>query len=180
MFGLSVKKLSKIFLTHVISSIVVILSLYSSVLTLPYVLPPKRLLHYPLLYGLIVTLILDGLQVGVQLASLVEWKDSPILLLYYFQYDPDEEIPHIILDPTKSIIGVLSLLSLLLGGYILWPFYFILGLIYAYNVYMVSDIPSLIPKILDELSRTISPLMASFFMVWVISILVIEKRYISK
>ncbi|MHA1626720.1 MAG: hypothetical protein ACTSVF_05935 [Candidatus Asgardarchaeia archaeon] len=180
MFSLNVKKFSRIFLTHVVSSIVVILSLYSSVLTLPYVLPPKRLLHYPLLYGLMVTLILDGLQMGVQLASLLEWKESPILLLYYFQYDPDEEVPHIILDPTKSIIGVLSLLSLLLGGYILWPFYLILGLIYAYNVYMASDIQSFIPKILDELSRTISPLMASFFIVWVISILVIEKRYISR
>ena len=180
MLGLKIKKFSKVLLTHILSLIIVILSLYSSVLTLPYVLPPKRLLHYPLLYGLIVTLVLDGLQMGVQLTSLLERKESPILLLYYFQYDPDEEIPHIILDPTKSIIGVLSLLSLLLGGYILWPFYFLLGLLYAYNLYMASDIPSFIPKILDELSRTISPLIASFFIIWVISILIIERRYISR
>lgn len=177
----TIKTLFRFTITHFVALFLSTSAFYATSFLLEYIVPPQRLLHYPLIYGILLLIPLIGVQLGLQLYALFTLDDCPILLTYYFQY-ADRDIPHPILDPTKSNIGLVVLVLLLIGGYIAWPAYTIYGIILSYSIYFTENplTSEYISYLIESLSLAVSPLLLILALLIAISILLIERRYISK
>ena len=172
-------------ITHLISILLITASFYAISISYNFVFPPDSILDWYFIYGIIVTLPLIGVQFGIQLYSLIGLESTPILLIYYFQHDADEPLPHPILDPIKSKIGLLALVLLLIGGLIAWPVYFLYGLYLWYEFYFSllppSKItPTYLKNLTERVASTIPPLLGIFLVLIALSVALIERRYISR
>ena len=151
-------------MTHFISLFLSTSAFFATSFLLEHAIPPKEIWHYPLIYGIILLIPLIGIQLGLQLYALFTLDECPVLLFYYFQYS-DDEIPHTILDPTKSNIGLIVLILLLIGGYMAWPIYSIYGLILSYDIYFTENplTTEYITYLVKSLALTISPLLCLLY-----------------
>ena len=179
----STRKWMGFIITHAISIVLIVASFYAISISYDFVFPPSSILDWYFIYGIIVTLPLIGVQFGIQLYSLFNHESTPLLLVYYFQHDADIPLPHPILDPIKSRIGLLSLVLLLIGGLIAWPIYFVYGVYLWYEFYF--SLPSKITPIYlryltERVASTIPPLLGIFLILIALSVALIERRYISR
>ncbi|MGQ4833013.1 MAG: hypothetical protein ACP6IS_03810 [Candidatus Asgardarchaeia archaeon] len=179
---LNIKNLIHFLASHIITYLLSYFTLYAIILFLPYILPPQRLLYLPVLYAVIILIPLISIQVGVALNELIRLRPVPILLIYYFLYDPDEDLPNPELDPIKSEIGLVTLFLLLAGGYIAWPVFFAYGLITTYEVFGKSFVlsPEFIRGYLEQVAFAIPPFLGILLLILILSVFTIERRYISR
>ena len=176
------KQIVYFLVSHALTYLLAYFTLYAIILFLPYVLPPQRLLYIPVLYAIVILIPLISIQVGVALDELLRLKPAPILLIYYFLYDPDEDLPNPALDPIKSKIGLVTLGLLLAGGYIAWPVFFAYGLITTYDIFGKSFTlsPEFIRGYLEQVAFAIPPFLGILLLVLILSVFTIERRYISR
>jgi hypothetical protein len=85
------------------------------------------LLGFLVFYSWVLTLLVLPIQAGMQIWSLVRLEPTPILVSYYFQYDPTTNLPHRVLDPVQSRIGLITVVILIIGGIVAWPIYSFYG-----------------------------------------------------
>ncbi|MCD6483595.1 MAG: hypothetical protein J7L47_00630 [Candidatus Odinarchaeota archaeon] len=177
------RKILSFIITHTLSIALIAASFYAISISYDFVIPPISILDWYFVYGIIVTLPLIGVQFGIQLYSAFNRESTPILLIYYFQYDADAPLPHPILDPIKSKIGLLSLVLLLIGGLIAWPIYFLYGIYLWYEFYfsLPSEItPTYLRYLTKRVASAIPPLLGIFLILIALSVALIERRYISR
>ena len=170
-------------ITHSLSIALIAASFYAISISYNFVIPPNSILDWYFVYGIIVTLPLISIQFGIQLYSLFNREATPILLVYYFQHDADAPLPHPVLDPIKSKIGLMSLVLLLIGGLIAWPIYFLYGIYLWYEFYfsLPTEItPIYLRHLTERVASTIPPLLGIFLILIALSVALIERRYISR
>ncbi len=80
-----------------------------------------------LIYSWGLTLLVLPIQAGVQIWSLLRIQPTPLLIVYYFQFEPSRELPHQFLDPVRSRIGLATVIVMLIGGIVAWPIYSFYG-----------------------------------------------------
>lgn len=88
---------------------------------------PVAVLEIMLLYAWMLTLLILPIQAGIQIWSILRLRPTPLLLLYYFQHDETRDLPHRVLDPVRSRIGLITVIILLIGGIVAWPIFSIYG-----------------------------------------------------
>ena len=178
----SLKKVLEFIVSHIAVYVLSYLTLYSTIIFLPLVLPPQRLLYIPVLYAIVILIPLIAIQLGVAIHELIRLKPAPVLLIYYFLFDPDKDLPHEALDPTKSGIGLASLILLLSGGYIAWPVFTLYGLLTMYEIYgaQFSPTPEFIRMYVEQIAFAIPPFLAILLLILILTVLTIERRYISR
>ena len=171
-------KLIKYIALHAFTFLMVIVPLYAVTITLPLIFPPRELFDLILLYGSAICLLLLPIQTGLQLDALIRFDLPPFLLSYYFQYDVDKKLPHEVLEPVKSRLGVLVLILLLAGGYVAWPFFIVYGFILVYMKFIQYEFykPENIMILVDKLSRLFPSLLMALFLFIVFSVFAIQRR----
>jgi len=151
------------FLLHTISLILIVFPAYAIFITLEEISPPKEVLDIFFIYGAILCIILFPIQLGLQFGALSLREKPPILLAYYFQYE--EKLPHDVLDPIRSRIGTVSLLGLLLGGYVAWPLYTLLGMAIVFVHFRQGDpSPLEIEQIITRFLKAIPPVFLAYLL----------------
>ena len=175
---LNLTKLIKYVVFHLFTFLMVIIPLYAVTITLPLNFPPEELFDLILLYGSAVCLLLLPIQAGLQLDALIRFDVPPFLLSYYFQYDVDKKLPHEVLEPVKSHLGVVVLILLLAGGYVAWPFFIAYGLVLVYMKFVQYELykPENITILVDKLSRIFPSLLIALFLFIVFSVFAIQRR----
>ena len=149
------------FLLHLISLIFIVFPAYAIFITLEEISPPNGFLDIFFIYGAILCIMLFPIQLGLQFGALSLREKPPILLAYYFQYE--EKLPHDVLDPMKSRIGAVSLLGLLLGGYVAWPLYTFLGMVIVFvNFWRGDPSPLEIEQIITRFLQAIPPVFLAY------------------
>lgn len=144
------------FLLHTTSLILIVFPAYAIFITLEEISPPNGFLDLFFIYGAILCIILFPIQLGLQFGALSLRETPPLLLAYYFQHEA--KLPHEVLDPIKSRIGAVSLLGLLLGGYVAWPLYTILGMVIVFVHFWRGDpSPLEIEQIIRRFLKAIPP-----------------------
>lgn len=171
-------KLLEYIVLHVFVFLMVIIPLYAVTITLSLIFPPDGFLDLLLLYGSTLCLLLLPVQTGLQLDSLIRFDFPPFLLSYYFQYDVDKKLPHDILEPVKSRLGVIVLILLLAGGYVAWPFYTAYGFILIYMKFIQYEPwkPESLIILVDKISKVFPTLLIAFFLFIVFSVFTIQRR----
>lgn len=120
-----IRHMAQILLSHLITGLLTFLAMYG-VANIGLVLPVS-VFEWMLLYSWVITFLLLPIQAGVQIWSLLQRRSTPLLLVYYFQYDATANLPHRFLDPVQSRIGLVTVVILLVGGLIAWPIYAFYG-----------------------------------------------------
>jgi len=176
MFNLT--KLIKYAVFHAFALMMAIVPLYAITVTLPLIFPARELFDLILLYGSAICLLLLPIQTGLQLDALIRFDSPPFLLSYYFQYDVDKKLPHDVLEPVKSRLGVLVLILLLAGGYVAWPFFTVYGFILIYMKFVQYELyrPENIVILVDKLSKLFPSLLIALFLFIVFSVFAIQRR----
>lgn len=175
---LDLAKIVKYIVLHVFTFLMVIIPLYAVTITLPLIFPPREFFHLVLLYGSAICLLLLPIQSGLQLDALIRFDLPPFLLSYYFQYDVDKKLPHEVLEPVKSRLGVLVLILLLAGGYVAWPFFTAYGFVLVYMKFVQYEFykPENIMILVDKLSKLFPSLLIALFLFIAFSVLAIQRR----
>jgi len=175
---LNLTKLIKYVVFHLFTFLMVVIPLYAVTITLPLIFPPKELFDLILLYGSAICLLLLPIQTGLQLDALIRFDLPPFLLSYYFQYDVDKKLPHDVLEPVKSRLGVIVLILLLVGGYVAWPFFIAYGLVLVYMKFVQYELyrPENITILVDRLSKLFPSLLMALFLFIVFSVFAIQRR----
>jgi len=120
-----IRRIGEGFLSHVFTGLLTFLAMYG-VANIGLVFP-VGVVEWMLLYSWGITLLVLPIQAGVQIWSLLQRQATPLLLIYYFQYDTTTNLPHRFLDPVQSRIGLATVVILLIGGLIAWPVYVFYG-----------------------------------------------------
>ena len=120
-----IRGIGRVVLSHIITGILTFLAMYG-VANIGLVFP-VGVVEWMLLYSWVITLLVLPIQAGVQIWSLLQRQSTPLLLIYYFQYDTTTNLPHRFLDPVQSRIGLATVVILLIGGLIAWPIYAFYG-----------------------------------------------------
>jgi hypothetical protein len=120
-----IRRMGEGLLSHVVTGLLTFLAMYG-VANIGLVFP-VGVFEWLLLYSWGLTLLVLPIQAGVQIWSLLQRQSTPLLLVYYFQYDATTNLPHRFLDPVKSRIGLVTVIFLLIGGLIAWPIYAFYG-----------------------------------------------------
>lgn len=120
-----IRRIGQGLLSHVITGLLTFLAMYG-VANIGLVLP-VGVFEWLLLYSWCITLLVLPIQAGVQIWSLLQRQYTPLLLIYYFQYDATTNLPHRFLDPVQSRIGLATVVILLIGGLVAWPIYAFYG-----------------------------------------------------
>jgi len=171
-------KLVKYIILHAFTFVMVVIPLYAVTITLPLIIPPKEFFHLVLLYGSFLCLLLLPIQTGLQLDALIRFDLPPFLLSYYFQYDVDKKLPHDVLEPVKSRLGVVVLILLLAGGYVAWPFFAVYGFILIYMKFIQYELwkPENLIILVDKVSKVFPTLLIALFLFIVFSVFTIQRR----
>jgi len=156
----------------------VVIPLYAVTVTLPLIMPLGEFFDLVLLYGSFLCLLLLPIQTGLQLDALIRYDLPPFLLSYYFQYDVDKKLPHDVLEPVKSRLGVIVLILLLAGGYVAWPFFAVYGFILIYMKFIQYELwkPENLIILVDKLSKVFPTLLIALFLFIVFSVFTIQRR----
>ena len=175
---LKLMKLTKYIILHAFTFVMVVIPLYAVTVTLPLIMPPEEFFDLVLLYGSFLCLLLLPIQTGLQLDALIRYDLPPFLLSYYFQYDVDKKLPHDVLEPVKSRLGVIVLILLLAGGYVAWPFFAIYGFILIYMKFIQYELwkPENLIILVDKLSKVFPTLLIALFLFIVFSVFTIQRR----
>ncbi|MHA1917371.1 MAG: hypothetical protein ACTSUV_03545 [Candidatus Ranarchaeia archaeon] len=148
-------KILPFFFLHAINLLGIIIAFYSVAITVGSlwgtiaVGETIELINFLRVYGGILCSILLPIQLGLGVNAFLKRENPIFLLTVYFTHD-QKELPSELLDPTKSNIGVLILVLLLIGGYIAIPVYLIFGLwtmsflMIGINFYSIDDLLSII------------------------------------
>jgi hypothetical protein len=88
---------------------------------------PASLTDIMMLYSWVLTVLVLPIQAGVQVWSAIRLEPTPFLIFYYFQHDATHNLPHRFLDPVRSRIGLVTVITLLIGGLVAWPVYAVYG-----------------------------------------------------
>ncbi|MHA1595482.1 MAG: hypothetical protein ACTSXJ_04430 [Candidatus Baldrarchaeia archaeon] len=164
---------------HIISVVFIGLAFIGITEAFPHIFPPSSLSDMLFLYALVICAVLLPIQAALQAISLIRLEIPPFLLTYYFQYDPDEELPHQVLDPTFSKLGVAILLMLLGGGYLAWPVFaaygaYVILLVFARRTIVnIEDMKMLAVR---YIVKTFTPMLVAFFIFIMFVVIAFEWR----
>ena len=130
-----IQRLGSFIGSHLVSGILTFLAMYGvanvglalQIILLEVVPQYAWILAILLFYSWILTLLVLPVQAGIQIWSLLRLQPTPLLIFYYFQYGPTDNLPHRFLDPVQSRIGLITVLILLFGGLVAWPIYSFYG-----------------------------------------------------
>jgi hypothetical protein len=151
------------------------------IVSIPIVIDPinsQPFLNILLLdYMILHTLFLLSIQIGVQILEITRKKLPSLLVLYYFRFGDQETIPEDILDPIKSKLAVIIILLILSGGFVIYPFFAVLGFsILLVRLPIIFLNPTSIITFFDIFLNLIPPLTLLFVLVIVLSIVLVEFR----
>ncbi len=161
--------------SHILSGVLTVLAMYG-VANVGLVFPVS-LLDIMMLYSWILTLLILPIQAGVQVWSALRLAPTPVLLLYYFQYDATSTLPHHFLDPVRSRTGIFTVFILLLGGLVAWPVYTIYGALlliarFGLRIFAIDFLVQLV----QAMAIGVSGIFVAYFIVASLAIIFVQWR----
>ncbi|MFX1474374.1 MAG: hypothetical protein ACFFCO_02705 [Promethearchaeota archaeon] len=111
--------------SHLVTGVLTVLAMYG--VGNVWLVFPATLTDIMMLYSWVLTMLVLPIQAGVQVWSAIRLEPTPFLIFYYFQHDAAHNLPHRFLDPVRSRIGLVTVVTLLIGGLVAWPVYALYG-----------------------------------------------------
>ncbi|MGY5858180.1 MAG: hypothetical protein RTU63_02325 [Candidatus Thorarchaeota archaeon] len=166
-------------IAHVLLLIVNFFVLLGIVSSVPLLYPPSAALPFLnqvlLVYMIIHTSILLSIQLGFQALEAMKKKFPNLLIAYYFNIGDEESIPHPLLDPIKSRIGLIVIILILSGGIILYPIYAVIGmLLLLVRLPNIVLNPTQIITYFSNFLNLVPPLLLIAVAIIILSIIMIE------